>query len=304
MNFLNLIRWKNLLMIALSQLLLKYALLEPFGVSTSLDILGISLLILATLCIAAAGNIINDLNDLETDTINKPNSIIVGKSISEKSAYYYFIMFNIVGVGVGFYLSHLVNKSAFFSLFVIVSILLYVYATYLKRTFLIGNLVVSALVALSLIFVGIFDLIPSLTSLNRETQLTFFNVILDYALFAFLLNLLREITKDIEDINGDFKAGMKTIPLVLGRERTKYILAFLNIVILVGIIVYVINSLYTQLSLVIYFLIFIIAPLIFTGVKIFNADSNKEVGLIKNLYKWIMLFGMLSLLLYKYIILN
>lgn len=304
MNFLNLIRWKNLLMIALSQLLLKYALLEPFGVSTSLDILGISLLILATLCIAAAGNIINDLNDLETDTINKPNSIIVGKSISEKSAYYYFIMFNIVGVGVGFYLSHLVNKSAFFSLFVIVSILLYVYTTYLKRTFLIGNLVVSALVALSLIFVGIFDLIPSLTSLNRETQLTFFNVILDYALFAFLLNLLREITKDIEDINGDFKAGMKTIPLVLGRERTKYILAFLNIVILVGIIVYVINSLYTQLSLVIYFLIFIIAPLIFTGVKIFNADSNKEVGLIKNLYKWIMLFGMLSLLLYKYIILN
>ncbi|WP_139000594.1 geranylgeranylglycerol-phosphate geranylgeranyltransferase [Hyunsoonleella aestuarii] len=304
MNFLNLIRWKNLLMIALSQLLLKYALLEPFGVSTSLDILGISLLILATLCIAAAGNIINDLNDIETDTINKPNSIIVGKSISEKSAYYYFIMFNIVGVGVGFYLSHLVNKSAFFSLFVIVSILLYVYATYLKRTFLIGNLVVSALVALSLIFVGIFDLIPSLTSLNRETQLTFFNVILDYALFAFLLNLLREITKDIEDINGDFKAGMKTIPLVLGRERTKYILAFLNIVILVGIIVYVINSLYTQLSLVIYFLIFIIAPLIFTSVKIFNADSNKEVGLIKNLYKWIMLFGMLSLLLYKYIILN
>ena len=61
MSFLNLIRWKNLLMITLVQLLIKYALLEPFGVQTSLDPFGITLLILATICIAAAGNIINDI---------------------------------------------------------------------------------------------------------------------------------------------------------------------------------------------------------------------------------------------------
>ena len=79
MNFLNLIRWKNLLLIATVQLLIKYALLEPFGVQTALSSLGISLLMLATLCIAAAGYIINDIFDVETDSINKPEKLIVGK---------------------------------------------------------------------------------------------------------------------------------------------------------------------------------------------------------------------------------
>nr|HMQ45329.1 UbiA family prenyltransferase [Mariniflexile sp.] len=126
MNFLNLIRWKNLLLIATVQLLIKYALLEPFGVQTALSSLGISLLMLATLCIAAAGYIINDIFDVETDSINKPEKLIVGKSISEKTAYNLFFIFNMVGVGVGYYVSHLVNKDAFFSLFVIISVLLYV----------------------------------------------------------------------------------------------------------------------------------------------------------------------------------
>ena len=169
---LNLIRWKNLLMIALVQLLVKYAFLEPFGAATSLDTLGIFLLIIATICIAAAGNIINDINDVDTDAINKPNKIIVGKSISEKTAYNLFIIFNVIGVGVGYYLSNAVGRSGFFSLFVIISILLYVYSTYLKQLFLIGNIVISVLVALSIVIVGIFELIPNITEKNQTLQLS------------------------------------------------------------------------------------------------------------------------------------
>ncbi|MGB5417294.1 UbiA family prenyltransferase, partial [Algibacter sp.] len=172
-------------MIALVQLLIKYALLEPFGVQTSLDGFGISLLIIATLCIAAAGNIINDIYDVETDLINRPNKVIIGKSISEKTAYNLFIVFNLIGVGVGFYISHRVGKAPFFSLFVMISVLLYVYATYLKRTLLIGNIVISLLVALSVIIVGVFELIPAMTASNQAIQTTFFEVILDYAIFAF-----------------------------------------------------------------------------------------------------------------------
>ena len=85
-NILKLIRWKNLILIALVQLLIKYALFEPFGVSITLNSVGISVLILATLCLAAAGNIINDIYDVETDLVNKPDRVIVGKSISEKTA--------------------------------------------------------------------------------------------------------------------------------------------------------------------------------------------------------------------------
>ena len=302
-SILNLIRWKNLLMIALVQLLIKYALLEPFGVHTSLNTLGILLLILATTCIAAAGNIINDIYDVETDFINKPNKLIVGKSVSEKTAYNLFIIFNVTGVGVGFYLSNYVGKSAFFSIFVIVSALLYIYASYLKQMLLIGNIVISILVALSLIVVGIFELLPEITSINRQTQLTFFKIIFDYATFAFIINLLREITKDIEDIDGDYKAGMNTLPIAVGRERAAKILFALSFIPILVIAYYVAHSLYKNQIAVLYFLILIIGPLLYTSIKTFNATTKKEFHYIGSIYKLIMLSGMLSLLLYKFILL-
>ena len=303
-DFLNLIRWKNLLMLALVQLLIKYALLEPFGVQTSLNGLEITLLILATICIAAAGNIINDINDIETDFINKPDKIIVGKSISEKVAYNLFIIFNVVGVGIGFYLSQAIGRSGFFSIFVIISVLLYIYATYLKRTLLIGNIIISALVALSIIIVGIFELLPATSALNQQTQFVFFKVVLDYALFAFSINLLREIVKDIEDIDGDYKAEMNTLPIAIGRERARNVVSILNLFPLIAIILYTISNLYKQPVAVGYFLLFIIGPLLYTCIKTFSATTKKDFHHLSNMYKIIMLFGMLSLLLYKYIILK
>ncbi len=303
MNILNLIRWKNLLMIALGQLLIKYALLEPFGISTSLNILGITLLILSTLCIAAAGNIINDIYDVETDFVNKPDKLIIGKSVSEKTAYNLFIIFNIAGVGLGYYTSYLVGKSGFFSMFVIISTLLYIYATYLKQTLLIGNIVISVLVALSLLIVGIFELLPAITEQNQQTQLTFFKIILDYALFAFSINLLREIAKDLEDIDGDYKANMNTLPIAIGRERATNILFVLSLIPLLAITLYTINTLYKNRIAVIYFLIFIIGPLIYFSIKTFGAKTKKDYHHISNILKLVMFFGMLSLLLYKYILL-
>lgn len=300
MNVLNLIRWKNLLMIALVQLLIKYAFLEPFGVNFGLTTLQILILILATICIAAAGNVINDIYDVETDFVNKPDNIIVGKSISEKTAYNLFIALNVIGVGLGYYLSQSVGKSAFFSIFVIISALLYVYASYLKQTFLIGNIIVSALVALSIVVVGIFELLPVITLENRQTLFTFFKIILDYALFAFIINLIREIAKDIEDIDGDYKADMRTLPIIIGRKRAGNILFILTLFPLFAVSYYVINSLYKNQVAVIYFLVFIIAPLLYISIKSFSAETKKEYHHISNVLKLVMLFGMFSLLLYKY----
>lgn len=289
-------------MIALVQLLIKYALLEPFGVHTALDGLEITLLIFATICIAAAGNIINDIYDVETDAINKPKKLIIGKYISEKTGYNLFIALNVIGVGIGFYLSHRIGKSAFFSIFVAISALLYIYASYLKGILLIGNIVISALVAASILIVGLFELTPNLNEFNRNIQLTFFKTILDYALFAFMINFLREITKDIEDIDGDYKAGLNTLPIAIGRERSKHILIALNFIPLFAIIFYVISELYNQQIALIYFLILIIAPLIYITIKLFGAKSKEDFQHISTLYKLVMLFGMLSLLLYPFIL--
>jgi len=283
-------------------------LLEPFlkatNLSVTLNLFGFTLLVLATLCIAAAGYIINDIYDIEIDLVNRPKRVIVGKSISEKTANNLFIIFNVVGVGIGFYLSHLIGKSGFFAIFVIISALLYVYASYLKQLLLIGNIVVSLLVALSLIIVGLFDILPAITPENRETQITFFNIILDYAIFAFVINLIREIVKDIEDVDGEYKAGFNTLPIAIGRNRAIKVVFVLSIMLLFGVVFYIITFLYSQLLVVTYFLIFILGPLIYISLKSFNAETKKELRFISKLLKLVMLIGMFSLALYQFVLLG
>ncbi|TYA78426.1 geranylgeranylglycerol-phosphate geranylgeranyltransferase [Seonamhaeicola marinus] len=300
MSLLKLIRWKNLLMIVLIQLLVKYGLLEPLGAITSLDAFGISFLILSTVCIAAAGNIINDIYDIETDLVNKPQDVIIGKSISEKNAFTLFIIFNVVGVGLGYYVSFLIGKTAFFSLFIVISALLYIYASYLKQTFLIGNIVVSILVGLSVLIVPIFDLLPAITDQNQHLQLIYFKQVFNYAMFAFLINLIREVAKDIEDIDGDYKAHMNTLPIVIGRERASNVLFALTLLPILMLIYYIVYVIYKLPLRVVYFLFFVLGPLIYVSIKAFNAKTKKHFRYISNMLKLVMLLGMLSILLYTY----
>jgi 4-hydroxybenzoate polyprenyltransferase len=303
-SVLNLIRWQNLLLIILVQVLIKYALFDAFNVLTKLDTLNFSLLVLATVLIAASGNIINDIYDIETDTINKPDKVIVGKSISEKTAFNLFFVFSVLGVGIGFYLSNVIGKSGFAALFVIISALLYVYASYLKQTFLIGNIVISGLVAMSILIVGIFDLLPVITEQNRGTQVLFFEILLDYALFAFMINLLREILKDIIDIDGDYNAEMKTLPIIIGRIRAAKVVFVLSFIPLFALSYYIITYLYKQPVAVVYFILFIVGPLLYFSVKCFSAETKKALAHLSLILKLVMLFGVLSLLLYPFILNN
>lgn len=289
-------------MIVLVQLLLKYALLAPFGVSVALDGLGIALLILATISIAAAGNIINDIYDVATDNINKPDKVIVGKTIPEKTAYTLFMACNCIGIAVGFYISHSVGKSAFFTIFVLISALLYMYAFYLKSIVLVGNILISILVATSILIVGLFELIPTITEFNRDIQITFFKLIMDYAVFAFMINLLREMVKDIEDIDGDYQTGIYTLPIAIGRERTRNLVVVLNSISLAILIFYTVSGFYKQPLMLIYFLGAVIGPLMYVGIKLCSATTKPHFHHVSTLYKWIMLFGMLSLLGYTFIL--
>lgn len=293
-------------MIAFVQLLIKYALFEPFldttALTTTLNGFGFGLLILSTLCIAAAGNIINDIYDVETDVVNRPSKVIVGKGVSEKTAYTLFIVFNVIGVLLGFYLSHLVGRSGFFAIFVTISALLYVYASYLKQILLLGNILVSVMVALSILIVGIFELIPVITTQNQATQLTFFKILVDYAMFAFLINLVREIIKDLEDVDGDYKASMKTLPITIGRERASKVAFIFTLVPLFGSIYYVATYLFAYEVFIGYFITAIIAPLIYIAIRTFSAKSKKQYHHISGMLKLVMLFGILSLLLYPIVL--
>lgn len=149
-------------MIILTQVLIKYFIFEPFNIAITLNDFGFFLLVLATVCLAAAGNIINDIFDVEADKINKPGKVLIGKSISEKTAYNLFFGLNVLGVLIGFYLANMIQKPSFTAIFIFTSALLYLYAKSLKSYLVLGNILISLLVAMTIIIVGLFVLYPNL----------------------------------------------------------------------------------------------------------------------------------------------
>ncbi len=298
MNFLNLIRYKNLLLIALVQILIKYGLLESWGVNGVLTDFQFGLLVLATLAIAAAGNVINDIYDVDIDTVNKPQRVIIGRRVSETRAYQLFVGLNVLGVALGFYLSNSIGKPGFAAVFIVISALLFMYASYLKGVLFVGNILVSVLVALSVLIVPVFDVLPVINTDETNLTLLSFKVILHYACFAFVVNFIREIVKDIQDINGDKKASLKTLPIVLGRNRATTIVFTLGVILSALVIGYMYIYLYYSQQILLYFLFFIVAPLFYFCVKAWNAERAKEYTFLSFFLKVIMFLGICSVAFY------
>src|SRR5690554_8129396 len=158
------------MLLALAQVLLRYGLFQPLGADMILSTTQFILLVLTTLCIAAGGNIINELYDLEIDGVNKPDKVLIGKSINERTANNLFFILNIIDVGIGFYLSNAIGRAGFAALFIAISALLYLYAANLKSILLVGNILVSILVAMSFIIVAIYDLRSEERRVGKECR--------------------------------------------------------------------------------------------------------------------------------------
>lgn len=298
MNFLRLIRYQNLLLLAFMQLIFRYGFLKHEAVYLFLSDFQYFLLVLSTVLIAAAGYIINDVMDQETDTDNKPNQVIIGKHISEAMAYNLYFVLNVTGVGIGFYLSNSIQKPTFAGIFIIIVTLLYLYATTFKKMLLIGNIIVAFLLAISILIVGVYDLLPLTFENNKKEMGIYFSLLLDYALFAFLINFIREIVKDMEDVNGDYNQGMNTLPIVLGVSRTAKVVFGMGVVASLILLWYIntylmSNALYFA---VIYALLFVVSPMVFFVVKIWNAKTKKEFALLSKVLKWVIFFGIVSIL--------
>lgn len=300
-HWLQLIRWNNLALLALTLVLIKFLLFDASaGLEMSLNTLHFSLFVIATLCIAAGGYIINDIQDVETDSINKEKRLVINKYITEDKAFYAYAALTIIGVGIGFYVANYVGRAGYAAFFILIAAILYLYSTSLKQIPVIGNVIVAVLVAFSILLLGILDLIPVINESNRGIQMTFLQLLLDFAVFAFLINLVRELVKDIEDIDGDFNAEMKTLPILIGRERAGKIAFVLALLPLAAVIYYLLTYLYKQQLAIGYFLVFIIAPLIYVAVKSFTAEVKKDWSHISLVLKWIMLFGVLSVVIFKF----
>ncbi len=302
MNYIKLFRVKNLLMIALMQYIIRYGFLKLQNVGLALNDWMFALLVLATVLIAAAGYVINDVYDIETDEINKPGKNQIGKTISEEMGFNIFIGLNIVALIIGFYLSNKVMKTSFLGIFIISSMLLYLYATSWKKIAIVGNLIIALLTAFSVLIIGMFDIIPAIYSENEALMKTLLSILFDYALFAFLVNFLREIVKDIEDINGDYNQGMNTLPILIGTQRTAKISAVFGLAIVCVLFWYINKNLMDNGLLIatIYGLIALVAPLVFFSIKIWSAKTQKEFHLMSSLLKLVIFLGILFILIINY----
>lgn len=296
MNFLKLIRYPNLLMLAFMQLIFRYGFLKLQNIPLALNDWQYGLLVLSTVLIAAGGYVINNIFDQDTDNDNKPNNVIVGKSISETNAYSIYLALNITGVSIGFYLSNVIAKPGFAALFILIAATLYFYAINWKQMLLIGNFIVALLLSFSVIIIGIFDLFPVVNQSNQPLMANLFSILIDYAVFAFMINFIREIVKDLEDVNGDYNQGMRTLVITLGISRTAKVVSILSFIPVCAILLYINNYLMPLLFVTIYMLLFVVGPLLYFSIKIWSASSQKEFHVLSLLLKWILLFGILSIL--------
>ncbi|GAB4026848.1 geranylgeranylglycerol-phosphate geranylgeranyltransferase [Spirosoma koreense] len=276
-GFLRLIRVQNLLIVVLTQFLARLFLVGPdtAGRWKLLADPTIWLLSLSTVCITAAGYIINDYFDIKIDLINKPQRVIIGRYLKRRVAMGVHQILNVIGCLIGLYLSKWV-----FLIDVVAVSLLWFYSAQFKRQPLIGNVIVSLLTALSLLVLAIY---------YRHNV----GMLLMYALFSFGISLIREIIKDMQDIRGDARFGCRTLPIVWGLRRTKYLLYGLIGAFIISLF-FIANSLNNfRLTLI---LLLLLIPIAWLTYKLVVADTRRDFGALSNLCKLIMLLGVVSMI--------
>ena len=225
MVYLKLLRPVNLLMIVLIQLVVKFGLFDYLNVTTALSPAMFVALMLATVFIAAGGNVINDIYDVSIDRINKPKKVLIGTKISEKAANNLYIALTFIGVSLGFIVANSIGKPSMAAIFIIIAGLLYAYASHIKSILLISNLLISVLVAMVLLIIIIF----------------------------------------------------------------------------VILLIYMYTYLYQYPYVNLYFLLALVAPLLFFEIKTWNAETNRDYALLSTLLKSILFLGILSILMYQFV---
>lgn len=202
--------------------------------------IGIGILFIYVFCSAMAGGyVINDIFDLETDKINKPGKNVIGIHLTLRQTKGLYLALCIDTTLFAALVYWLTESVFFFTSMMLIQLSLFLYAKYLKKSLLIGNMLVALLTASPyLVFAELFQL-----------DGVFKHFTLYLALFAFLLNLLREITKDWEDIPGDEAIGANTFPIRFGISSTKKLLLALGVLSFLVHILVILKPLLHQLPL-------------------------------------------------------
>lgn len=301
MVYLKLVRWKNLVIIVFTQVLMKYFIIDPVmathGIDETLPGWVFGLLSLSTILIAGAGYVINDIFDVQIDQVNKPADKIIGKDISATRAERFYWFLTAMGLLGGFVTAVIIDYINFVFIYILTALLLWFYSSTLKKLPVIGNLVIAFLSALSFYLLWLAELIDGGFLFGPYDSPILGSILAwGYTAFAFVINILREIIKDIEDLEGDKYFGGRTLPVVIGVQATRYVaLVIAFFVFLMTIGAQYLMGLAEWYVMFGYFVILIQVPLIMLMVLLSKAWHKKQFDNITKLTKLVMVTGVASM---------
>lgn len=303
--YLKLIRIQNLLIIALLMYFVRHFILAPvYGfefMELTIDELSFFIFVMGFILLAAGGYAINDYYDIGMDEINRPEKTVLRKQIPLSHGRNTYFILTTAGFALSLWAIFRIHAPKLIFILVIVTLLYWFYSTKYKREFLTGNLAIAFLAALSVGIVWLYEFFSTIYSgfipINHLQFITY--MILAYAAFAFILTLIREIVKDIADMEGDKEFDCKNIPIQLGVKKALIIIYILQLIVLVSV---ALAAYYFYSKSYLYMLSFtfvLVILLIYFSRQLAKAKERKDFIFLADLLKIIFISGIISIQLFS-----
>ena len=230
-NIFKIIRWKNLAIISLSQIFIKFFFIDFFIQKDQLLNENFVILLIITILIAASGYIVNDIYDYNLDQINKPEKVVLGKFLKSRDAIIIYMLFNSLAIVLSIFLCIKIKQEIYILVFLLIIYCLWLYSKKLKKYKTIGNILIAFFISLSILNVPLF----SYKNILSDDRFFVFLIISIFSVLAFLINVKREIIKDIEDIEGDKIHKVKSLPIIFGTKKSKLVTIIIGIILMFAI---------------------------------------------------------------------
>ena len=305
MDYLKILRPKNLILVAISQVLIYMQYLyQVLGGVITLDNELWLLFILDTVIIAGSGYVINDIFDAKADQTNKIDKAYIGNErISIKKAKIYYSILVFVGLGIAWYIAAQIDKFHLLVIYPIAVGLLFLYSYKWKGSVLVGNVVVATFCAFvpGIVLYAEIDNILVLQNQYPSIYQYFSFVFVGYILFAFFSTMVREIVKDIEDRVGDEEVGYMTLPIVYGAKKAKEIALIMGFCLLITYVLWIFPMIQYSFIVIGLVLVLLVLPTLFILLKIATAKTTQDYAHISSQLKWIMIVSLIVFLCIPYL---
>ncbi|MBO7481774.1 MAG: geranylgeranylglycerol-phosphate geranylgeranyltransferase [Bacteroidales bacterium] len=319
-NFLRIIRWKNILVIALTMMAMRMLVIFPvfklYGIDVMFPDWGFYMLMLATMLIAAGGYVINDYFDMHIDSVNRSKKMIVGVAMPRRKAIALHLWLSIFGLACGIAATVAAHRFWYIFIFIGAFVLLWIYSRDLKKSTFWGNLLIAMLSGIVPLLVAMTEYFAVADSISYwdichiNAVKMAMQVIIFFSVFAFLFSLMREIVKDCEDIEGDKLNGVRSIPVKIGLKKTNVIISVLALISVFAVLFFWYYYLsqtrfFMYESVPIFYLgFFVLLPTFICGIISLFGTSKRKYSFVSAALKVIMVIGIAFSIVFCHIVLS